>query len=72
MISLLILGGCSATMGSRPSSLPATVVRQEYCLVDTPIGWRLEDVVVKPDNLTMLHIKEHNAVYKRICIDPPH
>lgn len=55
-----------ASSGSPPPGKPAPV-DTGMCTVFKPIHWAKEDMVIKPDNQTMLQIKEHNAVWKKMC-----
>lgn len=70
----LILVCCGTTTGLSASSAPATVATTAaptetgVCQMFKPIYWSKDDLVVKPDNQTMVQIREHNAVYKKLCL----
>lgn len=63
VLSMLTLAACSTMMASSGSK----PVQNEACLEFKPILWSKSDMVLTPDNQTMVQIKAHNAVWKRLC-----
>lgn len=63
--------GCETMTGSSDRAISITApkvepVKDSFCLVAKPIYWADGDT-----DDTIKQVKEHNAVYKRLCTDPP-
>lgn len=61
---MLTLAACATTTGLNDNKAPAIAENKPLiaCAVYQPISWSEKDT-----NITLIQIKEHNAVWSRLC-----